>query len=143
MRPSSIKVVRSTPDPRRLFAGVSVLSIREGHRLVNQRRRSRGLVTAPWHALWNTRPPAARPAGSARAYAHVMIDGTIDTARSQNIGAVNHASGSGQYCVIPAGAAAIDTTTVAPAVTFDYSNSPAFAGFAFFRPGAPNCSAGQ
>jgi hypothetical protein len=58
--------------------------------------------------------------GTARAYAHVLADGTVDTQRSKNVtGASNPATG--RYCITVD--PSIDVSTTAPTVSPDYSTT--------------------
>jgi hypothetical protein len=58
--------------------------------------------------------------GSARAYARVLANGTLDAARSKNITAVTH-PGTGAYCIHLD--SSIDPAGVAPVVSPDYATT--------------------
>ena len=79
--------------------------------------------------------------GSARAYAYVLSNGALVSARSKNVVSVNHTPGTGNYCLVLNPAAGINTAETTWVASVDWPTSPGVRLFAFMATGL--CPAGQ
>lgn len=92
---------------------------------------------------WNSQGPAGAqgpqgPAGSARAYAHVLPNGALDTPKTLNVASTRHPA-TGFYCLTLSPNAGVTAEQAVAVVTVDWDNELGVSMFSYYgaRGGAP------